>query len=384
MKIVYVTHTRFPTEKAHGKQIAEVCSALTDIGHDVTLVCPRIRNTILESAHEYYDLPENFEVRYLHHFDANAHWWVPGILNFSITMFFYRRSLSQFLASYDHDLVYVRSVQLIPMLVQLRTPVFAELHTIPHRKQSLLVHALNRCATVVCLTTPMRDALVQLGVSAESMIVEGDGVLLSRFKDLESAADVREAFSVPTGRKLVGYVGSLVTRNTIEKGVAELISAIVLLRERDVPVTGLIVGGPPVWKLKYLKQARSFGLTEDDILFFDRVSAKRVPSILCACDVLVYPAPKTDHPYFMRDTSPLKLFEYLASGTPIVCADIPPIRDVVDDESVLLVELGSRRELAKGIELALESSTQQQAAKRKELAQWYSWQNRMQRILNST
>ena len=111
MKIVYVTHTRFPTEKAHGKQIAEVCSALASLGHEVTLVCPRIKNNILESAHDYYDLPENYEVRYLHHFDANAHWWIPGILNFAVTMFFYRRALWQFLASSDTDLIYAKLAQ---------------------------------------------------------------------------------------------------------------------------------------------------------------------------------------------------------------------------------------------------------------------------------
>ncbi|KKW44171.1 MAG: hypothetical protein UY90_C0018G0021 [Candidatus Peregrinibacteria bacterium GW2011_GWA2_54_9] len=66
MRITYVCHARFPTEKAYGKQIAEVCTTCSTLGHEVELLCPSVRNNVHESAANFYGLPEKFSVRYLH------------------------------------------------------------------------------------------------------------------------------------------------------------------------------------------------------------------------------------------------------------------------------------------------------------------------------
>src|SRR3989344_406296 len=82
VKITYVTHTRFPVQKAHGKQIADVCAALAALGHKVTLLCPTVSNSIKVPWHRYYDLPQSFEVRTLEHRDATRQWWGLGVLHF--------------------------------------------------------------------------------------------------------------------------------------------------------------------------------------------------------------------------------------------------------------------------------------------------------------
>ncbi|MBT3293299.1 glycosyltransferase family 4 protein [Candidatus Peregrinibacteria bacterium] len=386
MNIAYVTHTRFPTEKAHGKQIAEVCSSLVELGHEVTIICPRIRNLITEPAHDYYNLPDNFGIRYLHHFNAASARWIPGAFRFIVLMYFYRFALRKFLNSQNYDLVYVRSAEVLRTLVHLKTPVAAEMHTIPRRRRKNLVSALNKCAKVICLTRPLKEELGSMGVATSNMIVEGDGVRLDRFSNLDLVENVRAELSLPRDRAIIGYVGSFVTRNTIEKGILELIHAISILKKEGAKVTGCIVGGPISWKVKYLRVARDLELTEEDIIFKDRVAADKVPSILNACDVLVYPAPKTDHPFFQRDTSPLKLFEYLAAAKPIVCADILPLRDVVDESSVYFAGAGDPESFASAIRKAI-NETDQDSKKRKEkqneLALWYSWKSRMSRTIKS-
>jgi glycosyltransferase involved in cell wall biosynthesis len=231
----------------------------------------------------------------------------------------------------------------------------------------------------------MKDAIVELGVNADKIIVEGDGVLLRRFISPENAQLIKDKYALPMDRKILGYVGSLITRNTIEKGIFEMLEAISFLRKQNLPVCGFIVGGPKSWKLRYMKIARSLKLTDKDIIFYDRVSSGQIASILHACDLLVYPAPKSSHPYFIRDTSPLKLFEYLASGKPIVCADILPIRDVVNEESVSLVPSGDSIAMASAIKKNLfetMSDTNEKKNKRLQLAQWYDWHSRMERILS--
>ena len=384
MRITYVCHARFPTEKAYGKQIAEVCTTCSTLGHEVELLCPSVRNNVHESAANFYGLPEKFSVRYLHHFDPTARWWVPGVLWFRITMFFYRRSLRTYLAENKPNLVYVRSPLLLRTLIETGLPVVVELHDLPRHGRKKFVQACNRAARVVCLTRPMQKELLSWGVEESKIVVEGDGVDLGRFLSMPSQSDARRRWDLPPEFSVVGYVGSLVTRNTIEKGIPELIEAFSLLKERGEIVFGWIVGGPERWIERYRKFARSLDLKGAELRFMSRVPAADVPAALSACSVLVYPAPASHNPYFQRDTSPLKLFEYLATGKPIVCADIPPIRDAVDERSVTFCQPGDAQSMADAITEALkEGADADRRTRRADLARWYSWENRMRRILDS-
>ncbi len=383
MRITYVTHTRFPTEKAHGVQVAHVCAALAELKHQVTLIAPTIGNAITLPAHAYYGVPADFEVRHLRQFDALSSPFVPGKLAMIFSMVSYRKKLTQFLALHHTDLLYTRTPILASALLASGLPVVLELHTLPRRFHKRFVTQCNRCALVVCLTTPMRDELVSWGLDAKHVIVEADAVDLERFSNTPTLAKAKHQWDLPEKSFVVGYVGSLVTYDSLRKGIDVLIEAIVDLRKRRVPVFGWIVGGPKSWQDRYGRLASVRGLTTDDIEFHDAIPSRLVPEALAACDVLVYPAPASRHPYFQRDTSPLKLFEYLASGRPVVCADIPPVRDIVDSDAVRLVHPGSARSLAGGILDVMEhpSPARKRAIAGKQIVQDHTWEKRMRRIL---
>ncbi len=61
--------------------------------------------------------------------------------------------------------------------------------------------------------------------------------------------------------------------------------------------------------------------------------------------------PNTPSAISERYTSPLKLFEYLAMGRPIVASDLPAIREILTDgQSALLVPAGDAAALAAAIQ----------------------------------
>ena len=383
MRIAYVTHTRFPTEKAHGHQVAHVCKAVSDLGHDVTLLAPDLPTGIRQDAFTYYRLPKIFTLRKLHAFDALNHPLIPGFFAFLVSMRSYRKSLKKFFAKNKFDLLYARSPIIASALLAFGMPVVLELHTLPKRGRSGFVKLCNRCRLVICLTSPMRDELLSWGVEKKFLMVEPDAVDLERFKKIPSSREAKRKFHLPDDRPVIGYVGSLVTFDNLQKGVKILVDALSRLKKQGVPVFGFIVGDPAKWRKRYKHHAYEVGLSDDDIIFHDAIPSHRVAEALAACDVLVYPAPEPKHAFFRRDTSPLKLFEYLASGVPAVCADIPPIRDVVDKTTVRFVHPGSETSLAGAIKDVLEHPREASVrATKGELAVGeHTWKKRMQRIL---
>ena len=62
MKLIYIANARIPTEKAHGVQIANNCSAFAENGAKVVLVAPRRKNIIKENCFEFYSLENKFQI----------------------------------------------------------------------------------------------------------------------------------------------------------------------------------------------------------------------------------------------------------------------------------------------------------------------------------
>lgn len=384
MRITYVTHTRFPTEKAHGLQVASVCQALNRLGHAVTLVTPTIGNPIAEDPLAYYGIPSSaFSVIRLLHFNALCSRWIPGKLAFLVAMRSFRRALSALFPAHRADLLYTRSPHILPPLLAAGIPVVLELHTLPRVGRRAFIAQCRCCAIVVCLTRPMRDALLSWGLDAERVLTEGDAVDLARFRALPRGEDAKARWRLPPDRPVVSYVGSLVTSGAVEKGVRELLEALALLRARQKGVFGWIVGGPGAWRERYLREAQARGLTGSDVRLEGAIPFADTADALSACDILVYPAPASRHPFFVRDTSPLKLFEYMAAGRPIVCADLPPLRDAVDASCVRFCAPGNPQGLAEGIAWVLDhpGEAAAMAARARERVQRHSWEERMRRIL---
>lgn len=383
VRIAYVTQTRFPSEKANGFQIAQVCDALASLGHTVSLLAPTIGNGIKDKASAYYGLPDSFKVVNVRQFDALSAWWVPGKIAFFLSMRSYRKALAKFLKNDRPDLFYARSIEVIEPLLETGVPVVLELHTLPAFRRDRFLALCKRCARVVCLTSPMREALLSWGINPALVVVEPDGVNPGRFSEaLDSIASAKQ-WKLPAARTIVGYVGSLVTQDTIEKGAGELIPAVAELKKRGQVVCGWIVGGPKEWLEKYKAQAKEAGLTDDEFRFHAAVPAASVPSVLAAIDICVYPAPASDHPFFKRDTSPLKLLEYLAAGRPTICADIPPVHDLVGGDAVWFTEPGNPASIADAVTdiFELSADVARKIARGKELVEEHSWTERMKRIL---
>jgi glycosyltransferase involved in cell wall biosynthesis len=150
------------------------------------------------------------------------------------------------------------------------------------------------------------------------------------------------------GGSRVVYVGRL----GAWKAVGSLIDA--LGRLPDVRL--VLVGSGEEQDMARLREAARAAGAEARLEIAGRVTNREVASIVASADVAVHALPG-DLSIATRDTSPLKLLEYLAVGIPVVATDVPSIREIVEDgTSALLVPPGDPDALASTIRRLLSDS----------------------------
>ena len=123
MNILYIANIRFPTERAHGAQIAKVCESFADAGASVTLVVPNRAVTIKENPYAYYGVKHNFDIIKLGNLENPRYgigYWVE-LLSFMLR-------LSRFCATHQADVYYSRDESIVFLLSLLGKRTVWEAH----------------------------------------------------------------------------------------------------------------------------------------------------------------------------------------------------------------------------------------------------------------
>jgi glycosyltransferase involved in cell wall biosynthesis len=105
-----------------------------------------------------------------------------------------------------------------------------------------------------------------------------------------------------------------------------LLQALAQLSDTRAVIAGGHPAEPDLDRLRGL--ARQLGVA-DRVTFTGMIPRKDVPALLADADVLAMPYFST--PVIERYSSPLKLFEYMAAGRPIVASNLASVREVLKD-----------------------------------------------------
>ncbi|NIS75879.1 MAG: glycosyltransferase [Deltaproteobacteria bacterium] len=163
------------------------------------------------------------------------------------------------------------------------------------------------------------------------------------------AGDGDTAIDLPEGKRFVVYAGTLEPY----QGIDILINAFKEVHARDESALLLIVGGTNQQVVHYRDMAEKAGV-ERSVIFTGRVYQTVAKHYCNLASVLV--SPRSD-----GTNTPLKIYEYLYSGIPMVATDIYSHTQVLDDDVAFLVK-PEPEDMARGILSAL---TSEEARKRK-------------------
>jgi len=212
----------------------------------------------------------------------------------------------------------------VPHLVELNAPLAVEQASYRGtRLGELAAQAeqwmLTRADAVLAVSEALRDHVLGLGVEPSRVHVSPNGVDPTLFQPGPPDAAVRARLGLEDG-PVLGFVGGLRPWHGVEV-LPELLER---LARRHRKLQLLIVGEGQLRS----QLEEKFGNVKSGgrAIFAGTLPHEQIAPVIRQFNVALAPYPKLDHPFYF---SPLKLFEYMACGVPVVAAEVGQIAAVV-------------------------------------------------------
>jgi glycosyltransferase involved in cell wall biosynthesis len=370
-KILYISRSRIPSDQANCVQVLKMCAGFAAHA-EVELAAPYFREDARrkDELAERFALARSFPVRWLPFPHIGDRFAVRG---FALAAASYARVQG-------YRLAYTRDPWAAYWLARSGIRTGFEAHDLKEDRRYPIWQRLvsDRSLSpalrgVFCITRRLLADSAAAGARAEILHVAPDGVDLQRFQNPISKAEARKKLGLPVEGLWIVHAGHLYEG----RGGEELVQAL-----GQIPGARLLFAGGKSADVERVRAVAAECGLADRVRFEGMVPNGRIPLYLWAADVLVMPY--TSRTPIIASISPMKMFEYMAAGRPIVSTDFPTLREVLrDGENAVLTAPDSPAALAAGIrrtadDPAIAEKISRQA--RRDVEQ-YTWERRAEKIL---
>jgi glycosyltransferase involved in cell wall biosynthesis len=365
MKIAAIAGSTIPSDTANSLQVMKACQALVQIGHEVTLFVPGLKNTSVD-LRKHYGLETDFPIEWLSSSSRRIFTWDSV-----------RRA-----RALGADMIYSWFPQSAVFGLLRGMPVIFEIHIQPTGRFGPIWHrafaSLRGRRRLISITRALVELLERdfnMHLPVQEVVIAPNGVDLERFASLPDPVTARRQ----TGLREVPTV--MCTGHLYGGRGAELF----LDLAASLPQAQFIwVGGRPEDIENWKKRVKS-----GNVVFTGFIPNRDLPHYQAAGDILLMPYSRS----IMGSSgtadsaavaSPMKMFEYMAAGRAIVSADLPVIREVLNESNAVFCKPDDTGDWRLVIESLLEDEAHRTKLgdRARQDVQGYTWVARAQRIMN--
>jgi len=373
MKIAYISSSTIPSRTANSIHVMKMCQAFRQLGHDIHLLAPKRKIECPmnpEALWSHYGIQNPFRINWIgiipylreHDYAWRAAWWAK---------------------KESCDLVYTRNIPSALAAGFMHLPCICEIHSLPLRKRTFcrMVRRQRYQKLVVISQALKSDLLEQYGdwIREDHILICSDAVDLERFSNMPDMATARRELGWDESGCVFGYAGQFYKGKGIET---------IFKLARKFPEHRFMIMGGNEDMLEYWRHYALQGNMRN-IHSVGFIANQDLPQYLAACDALLMPYQKvsvTDGGLNISPwLSPMKMFEYMASGRLIITSDLPVLREVLSDDTAVFCAPDRLESWVHAIQRVSQKdsifTTVMERAKR--TVQNYSWKSRIQRILAS-
>ena len=276
-----------------------------------------------------------------------------------------------------------RSIGAAALTARLKIPTIYECHAPPQgfeKKYWNILFKSKDFLRLAVISNALREIMFKTFPETANIdvVVAHDGVDLDRFRDLKDARTAKQEAGRNPDQLIAGYAGHLYAG----RGIELILTCAQSLSDWKF----VIVGGTDEDVRHYTDQAMQRGL--NNIEFWGFVPNGALAEKLAIADVLLMPYQKSvavsggnlDTAQWM---SPLKMFEYMAMKRAIIASDLPVLREVLDDQTAVIVKPDDAGEWVQALlMLETDSSRTRFSDAAVKSAACYDWRNRAKQILD--
>ena len=360
MRIAYVLgDSGIPVFGTKGASIhvREIVKALVKLGHQVTLfvlqkgqqdsfldadinVISTTTKTVLTVSHDTINKTKENELQLIHMNELLYQKLVDAHQSSPFDLIYERYSL------FGNAGVKSSAYLNIPLVLEVNSPLIEEqlnYRELYHQEEARKIEqdVFNNAAVISAVSDEIKQY-----ISSKQRQIKNTHVIPNAVDTDFFHPTVIPSFIPPRqGSKVIGFVGSLKPWH----GLEILLNGFRTLITQQLNYHLLIVGDGPLrdWIEGYACGAK----IEDEVTITGWIAHQELPGLIKSMDIAVAPYPKLDHFYF----SPLKLYEYMATGTPVIASRIGQIQKFIDhNNNGLLIEPGRTEELCISLQSILD------------------------------
>ncbi len=372
MRIAAITNSRIPSTTANSIQALKACQGMVLNGHQVMIVAPReVQPMSKEALLNHYGLMIEPEINY-----------VPSLrLLRRYDLIFHAQAAAR---KFQAELIYTWLPQSAVLGLRNHYPVVLEMHAdLTGTLGKRWLRGFWRLPGHKRMTVTTRALRERLEDSAgfsfpdHSILVIPNAVDIERYQDLPTPREARSRLNLRQQMTL-GFTGHVYPG----RGAQLLISLAKRMPDLQILWVGGISESVEYWR-GVIKQA---GLT--NLVLTGFVDNSKLPLYQAAADILLMPYGRSISASSGQDIAevinPMKMFEYMATSRPIISADLPAIREILNEDNSVLCEPDNLEAWILAIKglLANDSLRIRLGARAREDVREFSWKIRAQRILD--
>ncbi|MEJ5201209.1 MAG: glycosyltransferase [Anaerolineales bacterium] len=370
MKIACIASSAIPSATANSIQVMKVCQALQQVGGAVRLWVPGKYFTDWVQLADFYGLTTSFEIEWVR---ASRFWKRYDLAWKSV-------ELAQ---RWGADMIYTWMMQSAVLALWRGLPVILELHDRPSGRvgpwlfREFIRHPGRKRLLVI--TEALLERVQQeyhMQLPQEWVQIAPNGTELERYENLPQPEEARRQLGLPQMPTVV-YSGSFYAGRGLD---------LLLHLARDFPlVMFLWIGGRPQDVAGWKKRLSDMGLRNVHLTGF--VENSRLPLYQAAGDVLLMPYERaiagSSGGNSAEICSPMKMFDYLACGRPILASDLPVFHEVLNDNNAVFCPPQDTALWSKTLEALLADADRRQrlGEQAKADSARYTWRERAGRAL---
>lgn len=322
MQIAVITTSQVPSITANSIQVMKVCQSYCQLGHDVTLIIPGKKTANWDEISKIFGIQTRFSIKY-----------IPTLRILRRYDFSFSSGLLMVFKNFD--LIHTWMPQIASIAGLLGKPYILELHGMPTGKVGPKIYKdiifSKHKKRFLCITNALKEMYekeYKFKFKISEIQIAPNGVVLEPYLNLPKTIELKKNLGIKNHFTAV-YTGHLYQGRGMDllielaKNLPEIQFIWVGGREEDVNQ----------WR-EYINKNQI-----KNIKLIGFVGNEYIPTYQSAGDVLLMPYEMSiagsSGGNSVDFCSPMKMFEYMAAGRPIISSDLPILHEVLNEKNAI-------------------------------------------------